>query len=113
MDCHLNWNAHISFLWSSDPKAALSTQTEALWHRCRNCSIIRYGVSVWYGNLTVQYKTKLVNLVKTLLKVIGTCDIPSLQFMYECSVTRLAYRIINDTSHILYPDFELLFSGRR
>ena len=34
-------------------------------------SVLRYGMSAWFGNLTVQSKTKLAHLVHTAMKVKG------------------------------------------
>lgn len=33
--------------------------------------IVRYEMSAWYGNLTVQLKSKLARLVQTAMKVMG------------------------------------------
>lgn len=34
-------------------------------------SIIRYGMLAWYGNPSVQAKSKLLCLVQTVMKVVG------------------------------------------
>ena len=43
----------------------------------------------------------------------GKKDSPSLQTVYEGSVVRQEHRILNDQSHVLFPEFDLLPSGRR
>ena len=43
----------------------------------------------------------------------GKKDYPSLQTIYEGSVVRLAHRILNDPSHILFSVFDRLPSGSR
>lgn len=76
-------------------------------------SLVRYGISVWFGNLTVQLKNKLNRLIQTAMKVMGRKDYQSLQTLYDQSVLRQAQRILTDPSHILYAEYELLPSGRR
>ena len=71
-------------------------------------SLIRYGMSSWYGNLSTKLKTKLARLVNTAMKVIGKSDNQTLQSMYEQTVLRQALRIVNDPSHILHSEFDLL-----
>lgn len=34
-------------------------------------SLVRYGMSEWCGNLTVQLKNNLIRLVHTVMKVMG------------------------------------------
>ncbi len=53
-------------------------------------NIIRYGMSAWYGNLSVQLKSKLSRLVQTAIKVIGRTENLSLQSIHEQFVLRQA-----------------------
>ncbi len=76
-------------------------------------SVIRYGMSAWFGNLTVQLKTKLARLVHTAMKVMGRNEYQPLQSTYEQSVLQRAQRILTDPTHILHLEYELLPSGRR
>ena len=76
-------------------------------------SVIRYGVMVWFGNLSTQSKSNLQCLVQTAMKVMGRTDKLSLQSIYEQSVLRQARRVVSDPSHILQMEYELLPSGRR
>lgn len=114
--CHLNWNAHIVFLCGCLAQRLhflrrlrlFGVSTEMMWTSYVLVdvlmleSIVRYGISVWNGHLTVATKKmKLVNMVNTAMKVIGTGDISFLQFIYECSVAHVAYRII----YISHPVF--------
>ena len=39
-------------------------------------SIIRYGITAWFGNLTVQPKSKLDRLIEVALKTIGATGQP-------------------------------------
>ncbi len=42
-----------------------------LFYRAVTESIIRYGITVWFGNLAIQVKSKLACLVKIAVKTIG------------------------------------------
>ena len=53
-------------------------------------SLVRYGMSFWYGNLTAKLKTKLACLVHTAMKVIGKSDYQTLQSIYQQIVFRQA-----------------------
>ena len=69
-------------------------------------------MSAWFGNLSVQVKSKLNHLVHTAMKVIGRTENSSLQSIYEESVLRLAQRPSSDSAHILNPEYQLLPSGK-
>lgn len=49
-------------------------------------SIIRYGMTAWDGNLSVQLRARLSRLEQTAMRVIGRTGNPSLQAIYEQSV---------------------------
>ena len=76
-------------------------------------SLVRYGITAWFGNLPVQLKTKLLRLIHTAWKIIGVKEHLSMQSIYEQASLRQANRIVSDTSHVLYAEYELLPSGRR
>ncbi len=76
-------------------------------------STIRYGITAWYGNLSVQLKTQINGLVQHAMKIMGVKDHVSLQTIYEQSILRHARKILSDQSHILHSEYELLPSGRR
>ena len=42
-------------------------------------SIIIYGMTAWYGTLSVQLKSRVAKMVKTAMKVIGGRDSPYLE----------------------------------
>ena len=71
-------------------------------------SIIMYGITAWYGNLTVQSKSQIARLLQTALKIMGVKKHPSLQNIYEQSIIRKAHKIVSDPTHILHPEFQLL-----
>ena len=76
-------------------------------------SIIRYGMAAWFGTLSVQLKSRISKMEKIAMKVIGRRDSPSLQAIFEKTVLGLANRVLSDSSHILFSEYELLPSGRR
>lgn len=53
-------------------------------------STIRYEITAWYGNLSVQLKTHINRLVQHAMKIMGDKDHPSLQTIYEQSIMRQA-----------------------
>lgn len=53
------------------------------------------------------------NKVMVAVKVMDKEDRPSLQPIYEESVVRLAHRMLNNPSHILFTEYEQLPSGKR
>ena len=84
-----------------------------LFYRSVLESLIRYGITAWFGNLSVQLKSKLIRLMHTAWKIIGVKNHSSLQSIFEQATLRQANRIISDPSHVLHDEYELLPSGRR
>ena len=76
-------------------------------------SLIRYSITVWFGNLSVQLRNKLSRLIHAAGKITGVKEQVSSQTIYDQATLQKAYKIINDPSHILHSEFELLPSGRR
>ena len=75
-------------------------------------SILVFNICVWYGHLTLANRNKLNRIVKTAGKIAG-CLQKSLDDLYRTAVQRKALSIINDETHPLHTEFELLPSGRR
>ncbi len=46
-------------------------------------SLIKYGITVWLGNFSVQLQNKLFRLIHNALKIIGVKEHLSLQSIYE------------------------------
>ena len=76
-------------------------------------SLVRFGITVWFGNLSVQLRSKLLRLVQTAGKIIGVRQLPSLQSIYEQATLKQAKKIVNDVTRVLNGEFVLLPSGRR
>ncbi len=64
---------------------------------------------MWFGNIT---KAKLARLVKTAMGNIGKIEYQTLESSYEHSVLKEVTKILSAPSHSLYPEYELLSSGR-
>jgi len=76
-------------------------------------SLIRYSITVWFGNLSVQLRTKLLQMIHTAWKIISVKGQTSLQIIYEQATLRKANKIVCNLSHVLYTEYELLSSERR
>ncbi len=72
-----------------------------LFYRAVVESVLRYVITVWFGNLTVKVKSQINRLTRSALKIVGVRDYPTLQAIYEESVLRQARKIIEDPSHVL------------
>ena len=70
-------------------------------------SLVRFGVAVWFGNLSVQLRSKLLRLVQTAGKIIRVRQLPSLQSIYEQAA------LIQAQKNVLNGEFVVLPSGRR
>ncbi len=76
-------------------------------------SLIRYGITVWFGNLSVQLKNILANIHKTAMKIIGIKQYKPIQTLYEQAVLRRAISISTDPDHSLFSEYQPLPSGKR
>lgn len=64
-------------------------------------SIIRCGMTVWFGSLCVHVKSKLQHLVQAAMKVLGRTDTLPHQVVYEQYVRRQTERVLLDPSEIV------------
>lgn len=123
LDNLLRWGDHVDHLCSRLQQRlyflrrlrvfGVSQKIMFLFYQAVMESVIRYGMTAWFGNLSTQSKSKLQRLVQTAMKVMGRTEKLSLQSIYEQSVLRQARRVLSDPSHILHAEYELLPSGRR
>ena len=59
-------------------------------------SLVRFGITVWFGHLSVTLRSKLVGLMQTAGKIIGVRQLPSLQSIYEQAALKQAPKIVSD-----------------
>lgn len=75
-------------------------------------SLIRYGITARFGNLSAQLRNKLLWVTHTVRKIMGIREHSSMQRVYEQAILYQANKIINDVSHVLHSEYKLLPSGR-
>ena len=76
-------------------------------------SLIRYGITTWFGNLPVKQRTQLQNLIGQAGKIIGMPPPSSLHEKFEETVRRQGRKIAGDPNHVLSSKYQLLPSGKR
>lgn len=76
-------------------------------------NVIRNGMHLWSGNLTVQLKSRLGRFIQTVMKIMSRIEPFYLQTLYEKSMLKEADTILHDTTHILNWEFVMLPSSRR
>ena len=123
IDNLLKWNVHVEHLCSKLAQRlhflrrlrlfGVSSNIMLTFYNAVLGSLIRYGMAAWFGNLTIQSKNMIGKVVKTAMKVIGLPNNRPLQGIYEEKVVRQAQRILDDPTHILFNEYDLLPSGRR
>ena len=75
-------------------------------------SVLSFALAAWFGNLTLKNKNSLNQIVKWSSRLIGEQQ-PNVETLYTKQVQRLTSSILNDSSHSLHTEFQLLPSGRR
>ena len=92
----------------------VSTNIMLIFYRASIESIMRYGITSWFGNLTVKFKSEITRLAKTAGKIMGMSSPPStLQNIFDQAVLRQARNIISDHAHVLNCEYVLMRTGRR
>ncbi len=75
-------------------------------------SILSFNMIMWYGNLNIKWRNKLQKIVNMASKILGKPQ-KQLSSLYNELIRSKAEKIISDSSHPLYSEFELLPSGKR
>lgn len=73
--------------------------------------LVRLGITVWFGNLSVHLESKAVRLTQTAGRITGIRRLPSLQSIYQQATLRPANKIVNDASRVPHAEFEVMPSG--
>lgn len=124
IDCEMSWHTHVTSLCSKIHQRLHFLRRLRLFGVCRNImlifyrasieSIVRYGITSWFGNLSVKYKSEIFRLVKMAGKIMGMSAPPiTPQAMFEQSTISQVKKIVSDPSHILHRGYRLMPSGRR
>ena len=67
----------------------VSTNIMLIFYRASIESVMRYGITSWFGNLTVKLKSEITRLAKTAGKIMGMSSPPStLQNIFDQAVLR-------------------------
>lgn len=69
---------------------------------------IRYGIIVWFGNLTVKIKTQVNNPMRVAEKIMGIKTIGSQKDISELCTIQQANKTSCDSSHVLSLEYELM-----
>ena len=75
-------------------------------------SILTFSITVWYGNTSVEDRSRLQKVINAAEKIVG-CRLPSLDSLYTQRATRRVNKIVADTSHPAHSLFDTLPSGRK
>ena len=124
LDNKLSWNVHVHSVCSKVHQRlyflrrlrafGVDEKILVLFYRSIIESILRYGITAWFGNLSVKLKSQLSRLMRTAMKITSsTSPMISLQEIFEQTLRRQSVKIIYDTKHVLHNEFQLLPSGRR
>ena len=84
-----------------------------LFYRAAIESMIRYGITTWYGNLSVDLKNQLLSLTNRAAKIIGMPPPSSIQGIFDETARRQGLKISGDQNHVLHSEFQLMPHGRR
>ena len=123
IDSKLSWCVHfeavcsraqkrLCFLWRLGA-LGVSTNLLLLFYRATTESLIRYGITSFYGNQSVQSKSQFLHITSTSSKIVGSTLSPSLQEIFEQTLFRQAQKICSDATHALHSGYQLLPSGKR
>ena len=124
IDKDLSWHTHVTTMCSKIPQHlhflrrlrlfGVSRNIMLTFYRASIESILRYGISSWFGNLTVAYKSQIARLVSMAGKIMGMSTPPNTpKSIFDQAVMRQARNIMSDPLHVLNPEYDLLPSGRR
>lgn len=75
-------------------------------------SVLSFSILVWYGHISLKAKNHLDQIIKWSGRLIGESK-PGVASLYAKQLQRMALSILNDDSHPLRNEFQLLPSARR
>ena len=83
-----------------------------MFYRCFIESVLSFSLVSWFSNLPLKNKNSLNQIVRWASRLIGEPQL-NLETLYIRQLQRLAGSILEDGSHPLHGEFQLLPSGRR
>ena len=76
------------------------------------CSILRFNISAWFGNLNLKNRNNLSKVVNSASKIIGVKE-DRLVLLFEKGTLKTANKILKLKKHTLNLEFIILPSQRR
>ena len=124
IDCDMSWHSQVTSMCAKIHQRlhffrrlrlfGVSKNIMLIFYRASIESILRYGITSWFGNLTVKYKSEILRLAKMAGKIMGMSAPPiTPQVIFEQATIGQVKKIVSDPSHVLYPEYRLMPSGRR
>lgn len=123
IDSELKWHMHVSMVCTKVHQHlhflrrlrlfGVSNNIMLIFYKATIESVLRYGIVVWFGSLTVKLRAQINSLVRVAGKIMGTQTISSLNYIFDLCTIQQANKILLDSSHVLYPEYVLMNSGRR
>ena len=84
-----------------------------IFYRATIESVLRYGITSWFGNLTVKHRAEISRLIKNAGKIMGVMPPLNPQELFEQATISQANAIVADGDHALNGEYFFLNSGRR
>ena len=121
-DCNLNWNANTEAVVKKGQQRiyflrklrsfSVDRKILCLFYQSYIESVLSFAFICWYHNLSVKNRNELQRIVKICSKIIGEKQRDLTSFC-EKQLVRKAITILTDSTHVLFPEFQSLPSGRR
>lgn len=93
-------------------KCGVSSKGLLQFYRAAVESVLMFGITVWFGNVSAEEKRQLNKVVRTASKIIG-CEVPSTSEIYEARLQKKGVKILKDLSHPANCLFNFLPSQKR
>ena len=87
-----------------------------IFYRASVESILRYGITSWFGHLTVTFQSQITRLAKNVRENHGHVQSPPItspQGIFKQAVIRKSLNITSNPSYVLNQEYVLMQSGRR
>ncbi len=72
----------------------------SIFYRATIESVLRYGITSWFGNLTVKSRAEISSLVKTAGKIMGITPPLNPQDLFEQATISQAKAILTDPTRV-------------